>query len=118
MEGDHRLAIHVRCPVISIHTLRMEGDGYTVEDFVAVIDISIHTLRMEGDLGRVCSLGHVLGISIHTLRMEGDKYKDLGSALQGLFQSTPSAWRVTTFVAAVYVYDDISIHTLRMEGDE
>ena len=34
--------------VISIHTLRMEGDGQDVSPVVGSA-ISIHTLRMEGD---------------------------------------------------------------------
>ena len=34
------------------------------------------------------------------------------------FQSTPSAWRVTLSIPAVLAQLNISIHTLRMEGDE
>ena len=34
---------------ISIHTLRMEGDGHEPHQFPEA-GISIHTLRMEGDL--------------------------------------------------------------------
>ena len=33
------------------------------------------------------------------------------------FQSTPSAWRVTTSTYTFRRYETISIHTLRMEGD-
>ena len=56
-------------------------------------------------------------ISIHTLRMEGDdRYKDF-CAKTGLFQSTPSAWRVTAASLDAPLQVDISIHTLRMEGD-
>ena len=58
-------------PRISIHTLRMEGDGlYLYEDIR--IEISIHTLRMEGDFKLPQYLNFFIGISIHTLRMEGD----------------------------------------------
>jgi hypothetical protein len=79
--------------VISIHTLRVEGDdeihywtyaehvfqstpsGWRVTlDYAMVIStwyISIHTLRVEGDLmGDDIDLW--LQISIHTLRVEGD----------------------------------------------
>ena len=57
--------------------------------------ISIHTLRVEGD----SSLGHDLGVSCG-------------------FQSTPSAWRVTSLQgSASTVGVLISIHTLRVEGD-
>ena len=33
------------------------------------------------------------------------------------FQSTPSAWRVTSVVDVVDKFNEISIHTLRVEGD-
>ena len=33
----------------SIHTLRMEGDGYWRSSGDRLVSISIHTLRMEGD---------------------------------------------------------------------
>ena len=56
--------------VISIHTLRMEGD-WDVSSTGGRADISIHTLRMEGDLPQHGLAGHPV-ISIHTLRMEGD----------------------------------------------
>ena len=55
--------------------------------------ISIHTLRMEGDQVR----GHTFDrhwISIHTLRMEGDA-EEFQAYVWDEFQSTPSAWRVT-----------------------
>ena len=35
--------------IISIHSLRMEGDPKKINDYV-IIDISIHSLRMEGDI--------------------------------------------------------------------
>ena len=85
---------------------------------VSAVVISIHSLRMEGDLCRVppCGAGN---ISIHSLRMEGDHYRRSCSRrrmryfnplpphggrpkmsyAQRLelykFQSTPSAWRET-----------------------
>ena len=48
--------------------------------------------------------------------MEGDG-KPPPEAGQGIFQSTPSAWRVTALVLVPAVGGHISIHTLRMEGD-
>ena len=52
------------------------------------------TLRVEGDdVDVVCSNDY--GISIHTLRMEGDVRLPSGVARATIFQSTPSAWRVT-----------------------
>ena len=78
---------------ISIHTLRMEGDGAVPLQLEPAQAISIHTLRMEGD--RRWSPEHRWWeISIHTLRMEGDS--DMTDVDKALI---------------------ISIHTLRMEGD-
>ena len=56
-------------------------------------------------------------ISIHTLRMEGDDGGALYLSARILFQSTPSAWRVTVGTTQNAVSKWISIHTLRMEGD-
>ena len=59
------------------------------------IVISIHTLRMEGDMV-LSSFGFPEeSISIHTLRMEGDVCCFQLSGFSVKFQSTPSAWRVT-----------------------
>ena len=79
----------------SIHTLRMEGDGAKLRGAVQTV-ISIHTLRVEGDF-----MSNVLNvidsdISIHTLRMEGDMLIDPNDLDTKRFQSTPSAWRVTS----------------------
>ena len=61
---------------ISIHSLRMEGDGYAVNGITS---------------------NH---ISIHSLRMEGDLVSAKENQIFRVFQSTPSAWRET--VAEVY----------------
>ena len=81
-------------PVISIHSLRMEGDHCCWEDSLNILhfnplpphggrrwsliedgayrEISIHSLRMEGDVS-LSWLSLTIGqISIHSLRMEGD----------------------------------------------
>ena len=102
---------------ISIHSLRMEGDGALsrsvhfhkyfnplpphggrrASDGIWRVwyQISIHSLRMEGDTS--CLLGCGSGsISIHSLRMEGDRWRIRQSPKDSL----------------------ISIHSLRMEGDE
>ena len=102
--------------VISIHSLRMEGDAGVVVTLIGFC-ISIHSLRMEGDVRIPTTTARVLLISIHSLRMEGDsdieemirheKYfnplpphggrRTIGNldANCGRFQSTPSAWRET-----------------------
>ena len=101
--------------------------------------ISIHSLRMEGDLSCLATSGSPPFISIHSLRMEGDlrvrrlipECKDFNplpphggrllihfSHLTFLsFQSTPSAWRETSFSDFNNFRFFISIHSLRMEGD-
>ena len=77
----------------SIHTLRMEGD-FESNSAGGRVAISIHTLRVEGDYVYFCVLTGK-GISIHTLRMEGDLSESARTASALIFQSTPSAWRVT-----------------------
>ena len=50
MEGDRLVGIvPFRYQIISIHSLRMEGDYLQYTRFLSH-DISIHSLRMEGDL--------------------------------------------------------------------
>ena len=109
MLGDHAPII------ISIHTLRVEGDEEkpsketTVYDFYPhppgggrlILDrcrlfcylISIHTLRVEGDSAATHARCAII-ISIHTLRVEGDFWER----------------RLDAKIC-------ISIHTLRVEGD-
>ena len=81
---------------ISIHTLRVEGDQTLFTFSSPVTPISIHTLRVEGDYETDCCRYGYGVISIHTLRVEGDGSKNfILPALALIFQSTPSAWRVT-----------------------
>ena len=94
MEGDDSNESEVNEVVISIHSLRMEGDDIipgTMTNifyfnplpphggrhcgtflFLFCFNISIHSLRMEGDVKKHLFQGHELDISIHSLRMEGD----------------------------------------------
>ncbi len=69
---------------ISIHSLRMEGDGDPFENAAAsdARDISIHSLRMEGDrpAARRRSISQDI-ISIHSLRMEGDIRRTMSAAI-------------------------------------
>ena len=117
MEGDLVLPPgHKQRELISIHSLRMEGDLYPY-GYSDASDISIHSLRMEGDtaypdqtnqgynfnplpphggrLSYVSDIPSCVTISIHSLRMEGDQIRLLDRPL----------------------IDAISIHSLRMEGD-
>ena len=93
MEGDSPEGIILEGLLISIHSLRVEGDMTDHTIAVKTMDfnplppcggrlpavqydapresISIHSLRVEGDyLREKYSLG--VGISIHSLRVEGD----------------------------------------------
>ena len=78
--------------------------------------ISIHTLRVEGD-GAALVLPPTAPISIHTLRVEGDPMRWGTPPSEQKFQSTPSAWRVTVRARWGTPIKFISIHTLRVEGD-
>ena len=57
-------------------------------------------------------------ISIHSLRVEGDFFflQQVDRLFE--FQSTPSVWRETHFVAIGGGSGTISIHSLRVEGDQ
>ena len=74
MEGDNRQFIWLLLLVISIHSLRMEGD------FLVSLSWTVH------------------GISIHSLRMEGDTIDTQTRKIILKFQSTPSAWRETLVI--------------------
>ncbi len=78
---------------ISIHSLRMEGDGGRENADTVRLGISIHSLRMEGDV-TLMRRTVKYAISIHSLRMEGDNGIDTRNSGHC-----------------------ISIHSLRMEGD-
>ena len=105
----------MRNRLISIHTLRVEGDHLHRFSIRAGL-ISIHTLRVEGDLERG-QYFYFFQISIHTLRVEGDSRRSSPSKPHLRFQSTPSAWRVTDLLLHPLRQRCISIHTLRVEGD-
>ena len=87
---------------ISIHSLRMEGDG-NPKGILYNANISIHSLRMEGDC--IDAMRETQGvISIHSLRMEGDLILTNVPIGCILFQSTPSAWRETCRQHLLYWY--------------
>ena len=101
--------------VISIHSLRVEGDPQrTTEDDEAAI--SIHSLRVEGDGG---DSGMIIKIGI--FQSTPSVWRETNGIillwLLQIFQSTPSVWRETRAVCRVFVGADISIHSLRVEGD-
>ena len=101
---------------ISIHALRGEGDGDTVDKIIAAHLISIHALRGEGDeQGEEGSTPPM--ISIHALRGEGDHFYAKLTNADKVFQSTPSVGRATKSPMSCQTLENISIHALRGEGD-
>ena len=85
----------VKVPDISIHSLRMEGDSYSTATELCIC-ISIHSLRMEGDVGK----GFIFAEprNFNPLPPHGGRPKRAERLLAGLiFQSTPSAWRETSW---------------------
>ena len=102
--------------VISIHSLRMEGD-FTLLIWNICCIISIHSLRMEGDLVKITNTNQLFIISIHSLRMEGDRFNLVFFVFFIYFNPLPPhGGRLVTTVATV-ISGNISIHSLRMEGD-
>ncbi len=78
--------------------------------------ISIHSLRMEGDVMLLSDRSAVF--YFNPLPPHGGRQHAFRtSSSVTSFQSTPSAWR-ETFVDNIVLYrSGISIHSLRMEGD-
>ena len=79
--------------MISIHALRVEGDGVKSPSIVRLI-ISIHALRVEGDWSATPAQSH-------------PRY---------FYPRPPGGGRRTKYNAAP-PEQDISIHALRVEGD-
>ena len=94
----------------------MEGDEVERRYLTGEIDISIHTLRMEGD-----GTGDNGNNKKQTFQSTPSAWRVTDKAAiprrQTGFQSTPSAWRVTRVTRLTKSMWQISIHTLRMEGD-
>ncbi len=78
----------------------MEGDVRTAGKSGSDL-ISIHSLRMEGDSGIFCCAAETI-ISIHSLRMEGDANSTIFRSISPTFQSTPSAWRETNYKWCIF----------------
>ena len=79
--------------------------------------ISIHALRVEGDGRMLKHYERAPVISIHALRVEGDRSVKSGSSSCEIFLSTPSGWRATPCFRVGHDELPISIHALRVEGD-
>ena len=126
---------------ISIHALRVEGDGQWDANVEQLQRISIHALRVEGDIhtGRAKAPGH---INFYPRPPGGGRQAPQQTSDQALqdfyprppgggrlfppsckrrlkaFLSTPSGWRATLCTSrTVSSWITISIHALRVEGD-
>ena len=86
------------------------------ENNLVSVVISIHSLRMEGDI--VISPPRCAACHFNPLPPHGGRLTKVRSfILDWKFQSTPSAWRETLIYPLAFGYGFISIHSLRMEGD-
>ena len=93
----------------------MEGDGNQKNYFFESV-ISIHSLRMEGDWRPTKS--HKPQVHFNPLPPHGGRPNTImNEFIKELFQSTPSAWRETFLRRPEHLPGKISIHSLRMEGD-
>ena len=101
---------------ISIHSLRVEGDGLSVEQ-VKQLPISIHSLRVEGDEQLDSDLISAAFISIHSLRVEGDSMSMVSVPKRLDFNPLPPCGGRLGFVLVNGNTALISIHSLRVEGD-
>ena len=103
---------------ISIHTLRVEGDGRPQAGRHGANRISIHTLRVEGDADDFPHLwAYFFRFQSTPAAWRVTRNPTRRNRCQGRFQSTPSAWRVTSEPYLEDACGLISIHTLRVEGD-
>ena len=111
----HEVVTLMRRTVISIHSLRMEGDIY-IPASVYDIDISIHSLRMEGDK-KVVS-GDPVNVDFNPLPPHGGRLISLfRTASIPYFNPLPPHGGRLQFRRLFLVVLVISIHSLRMEGD-
>ena len=108
--------IHGHSAVISIHSLRVEGDAKLWFNCNPDSPISIHSLRVEGD--RLDDRRQIFGyISIHSLRVEGDYLSWAWAWAEINFNPLPPCGgRLIDFTTFKVLYG-ISIHSLRVEGD-
>ena len=109
---------------------RTHGDGYCyfnprpprggrphdLKSPAVPVGISIHALRMEGDLTSF-KLKLVFCYFNPRPPRGGRHVETSQNAMDGVFQSTPSAWRATVQIHKYLLRADISIHALRVEGD-
>ena len=94
--------LYSECPKSNFNPLPPHGGRqFAYKDLYIASIISIHSLRMEGDSIHT-ETGTNNDISIHSLRMEGDFHVLESPTHAPTFQSTPSAWRETVHAVAVH----------------
>ena len=125
--------------VISIHSLRVEGDADKLRNtaaeslFQSTPSVWRETVQQAvrqncttdfnplppcgGRRATPSSRPVPSDISIHSLRVEGDRAAGCPAKLHDRFQSTPSVWRETGSAYRRTHHPNISIHSLRVEGD-
>ena len=125
--------------MISIHSLRTEGDDWKIKRTELNINISIHSLRTEGDqlieyeyLDEILFQSTPSGrrettcvvIEVTILRFQSTpsgRRETYGFSIYfsgiDIFQSTPSGRRETVIIFVIVLTLAISIHSLRTEGD-
>ena len=138
MEGDHPVVVVRVFSVISIHSLRMEGDEIVSGDTIAARPFQStpsawretvppwmlsrksrfqSTPSAWRETCQICTNKHFLSISIHSLRMEGDKAgADSAGNIRNFNPLPPHGGRPRETVVPPFP-STISIHSLRMEGD-
>ena len=102
---------------ISIHSLRMEGDGRSRR-----IGIATKSFQSTPSAWRETLLNSNRTMYLQTFQSTPSAWRETRRSVRvatehSTFQSTPSAWRETHNWKPLPLRDCISIHSLRMEGD-
>ena len=101
---------------ISIHTLRVEGDGIFLTPLI--IPLIFQSTPSVWRVTSVVTINYkhfVFQSTPSVWRVTVSQY--VARRQQAGFQSTPSVWRVTRKSTLLLFACSISIHTLRVEGD-
>ena len=127
-----------RCCIISIHSLRMEGDFTKLSGISATSSfqstpsawretsdrpryvIQHHKFQSTPSAWRETHAAHGTN-TLHLFQSTPSAWRETVqlryAAPTSSFQSTPSAWRETLIAISLHTPFVISIHSLRMEGD-
>ena len=101
--------------IISIHSLRVEGDLTLM--FHSLSQLYFNPLPPRGGRPDIA----VIRLNVILFQSTPSAWRETGIFLfiitPYIFQSTPSAWRETWFVRPSKLIGRISIHSLRVEGD-